>query len=91
MDFGDIGDGITAFGRIGRADEEPGDPRGVRILHADGRVSECALIRDPEPDPDGCTRWIAEPPPGIAIGPGDTMSADYLPGRTVISLPAEWP
>lgn len=65
-------------------------PRGVRIHHADGRVSECSLVRDPESGPDGCVRWIAEPPPGVAIGFGDTLGVDYMPaGDTVISLPMD--
>jgi hypothetical protein len=62
------------------------DPRGVRIVHADGRVSECSLVRDPE-DREGCAQWIAEPPEGIVFSLGeDQLQVDYLPANTAIEL-----
>lgn len=59
----------------------------MRIRHADGRVTECAIVRDPEDSPDGLTQWIAEPPSGTVFTPGaDTLTADLLPGRSVLTL-----
>ncbi len=68
---------------------EPEEPRGVRIRHADGRVTECAIVRDPEDSPDGLTMWIAEPPPGTVFTPGaDVLTADLLPGRSGLTVRA---
>ena len=64
------------------------EPSGVRIHHADGRVSECALIRDPDNDAKGNAHWIAVPEPGTLIGNGDSLAIDVLPGHTVVSVDA---
>jgi hypothetical protein len=62
------------------------EPRGVRIVHADGRVSDCSLVRDPE-NRAGIAQWIAEPPEGTVFAPAcDHLEVDYLPGRTRISV-----
>ena len=61
-------------------------PRGVRIRHPDGSVSECTLMRDPE-DQDGCAQWIAVPPEGTVAGIGEHhLEVDYLPAYTGISV-----
>jgi hypothetical protein len=63
------------------------EPRGVRINHADGRVTECAVVRDPENDADGMAQWMAVAPEGTVFEPpGDTMSIEMLPPRTSIGL-----
>jgi hypothetical protein len=61
------------------------EPRGVRIVHADGSVSECALVRDPQDR----ERWIATPPEGVLFDPrADHVQADYLPSEhTRIRVP----
>ena len=62
------------------------EPRGVRIVHADGSVSECALVRDPD-NRRGCAQWLAEPPPGtVFVTPVDVLQVDFLPGRTGITI-----
>lgn len=73
--------------RIRRARQQDTDePRGVRIIHGDGTVTECALARDPQ-DQDGYAAWIAVPPAGCRVdASADCLQIDYLPGRTVISL-----
>lgn len=70
-----------------RRQRQPDAPRGARIHHADGTVTECGLIRDPDNTRDGCAQWIAVPPEGTVFDPhGDSFSVDYLPGRTAIAL-----
>jgi hypothetical protein len=78
---------LRTFTRSGRQKwlEHELGPRGVRILHADGRVSECTLVRDPE-DRNSRAQWLAVPPEGTVCGPGDHLAVDYLPGRTEITL-----
>jgi hypothetical protein len=62
------------------------EPRGVRILHGDGSVTECSLVRDPQ-DRRGRAWWIAVPPPGTVFSPlADHVVVEYLPGRTAITL-----
>lgn len=68
-----------------RQQREPEPPRGVKILHADGSVTECAVVCDPE-DQDGLAQWIAVPPEGTVFRPGDKMTVDVLPPRTGLSL-----
>jgi hypothetical protein len=59
----------------------------VRINHADGRVTECAVVRDPENDADGMAQWMAVAPEGTVFeSPGDTVSVEMLPPRTSIGL-----
>lgn len=58
----------------------------MRIRHADGRVTECAIVRDPEDSPDGLTMWLAEPPPGTVFTGADRLTADLLPGRSGLTL-----
>jgi hypothetical protein len=81
--------------RIGRRRKpapEPEEPRGVRIRHADGRVTECAIVRDPEDSPDGLTQWVAVPPPGTVFTPGtDKLTADLFPGRSKLTIRADLP
>jgi hypothetical protein len=59
----------------------------VRIDHADGRVSACSVVRDPE-NRDGLTQWIAVPPEGtlMDIGAGDTLAVDCMPPRSALSV-----
>jgi hypothetical protein len=63
--------------------------RGVRIIHGDGRVSECTLVRDPEDDGD-CAQWLSVPPEGATFDPdGDRLTIDYLPGKTSVVMSVE--
>jgi hypothetical protein len=73
------------FGGTNRQ-REPEPPRGVRILHGDGSVSECAVARDPEDGPGRIARWIAVPPEGRVFADGDTLHVDVLPPRTSVGL-----
>jgi hypothetical protein len=64
----------------------------VRIRHADGRVTECAVIRDPEDSPEGLTQWIAEPPPGTVFTPGaDELTVELLPARSDLTFRVDLP
>lgn len=75
------------IGKRQKAAPEPEAPRGVRIRHAGGRVTECAVVRDPEDFPDGLTHWIAEPPPGtVFTPPGDVVTVDMLPARSDLTF-----
>jgi len=59
-------------------------PQGVCIVSEQG-VTACTLVRDPE-DRDGVAQWIAVPPPGTVLRPGDYLTVEVLPPRTAISL-----
>ena len=59
-------------------------PQGVYIVSEHG-VTACALVRDPQ-DRDGLAQWIAVPPPGTLLRPGDYLTVEVLPPRTAISL-----
>jgi hypothetical protein len=64
----------------------------VRIRHADGRVTECAVVRDPEDSPDGLTQWIAVPPDGTVFVPGDgEVTVDFMPARSGLTVQVELP
>jgi hypothetical protein len=67
-------------------DRNATEPRGVRIRHTDGSVSECSLVRDPDDDRKGNAQWIAIPEPGTVLRNGDSLSVDVLPGRTVVTF-----
>jgi hypothetical protein len=70
-----------------RKRREPEPPTGVRIVHGDGTVSECAVILDPQRRRRGVARWFAEPPPGTAFAPGaDAVMVDVLPPRSSVVL-----
>lgn len=72
--------------RLRRRERKREAPRGVRIVHGDGRVSECTLVRDPD-DVNGRAQWIAVPPEGVEMDPRtDRLTVDYLPGKTAIGL-----
>jgi hypothetical protein len=63
------------------------EPRGVRIRHADGRVTDCAIIRDPQDDEDGLAQWMAVAPDGtVFTPPGDAVTVEFLPARSAIRL-----
>jgi hypothetical protein len=64
-------------------------PRGVRILHENGSVSECSVIRDPEADKDGNAQWAAVPPPGVTFRKGDSLAVAAMPPHATISLSTE--
>lgn len=75
-----------------RGQREPPPPEGVRIRHADGRVTDCTVRRDPDGCTEGMARWIAVPPEGTVLVPGaDTVTIDVLPPRTsvLLVLPAQ--
>jgi hypothetical protein len=65
----------------------PVPPLNVRIEHADGSSTPCAVILDPESYPDGITRWYAMPPPGFVLtrASGDVL-AGVIPPRTRVTL-----
>jgi hypothetical protein len=65
---------------LGRVDAEDG-PRGARLRHRDGSVTECSLIREP----GRRRRWWAEVPPGTVFGREDVFEVDYLPGYTELN------
>jgi hypothetical protein len=61
-------------------------PRGVRICHGDGSVSECSLVRDPD-DSDGCAQWMAVPPESATADPyRDRLEVDFVPAHTAITI-----
>ena len=65
----------------------PEMPQGVRILHGDGRVSECTVILDPSREGD-LNWWMLVPPDGIRFDPeaGDAIRIDELPGCTMVYI-----
>lgn len=75
---------LTGLWNRGQRKSDP--PRGVRIEHADGTVSECELVRDPHDGPGRVAQWIALPPDGTVLAPGDALSIDVLPPRTSVLL-----
>lgn len=62
------------------------EPRGVRIRHGDGTISECVLVR--EPGRRRIARWMAVPPDGTVFDPAaDSLQVDLLPARTSVMVP----
>ena len=53
--------------------ENPEVPRGV-VLHWNGRVIPCSMLRDPDQDEPGCAAWLAVPGEAVRIGPGQFFS-----------------
>ena len=64
------------------------EPHGVRIRHGDGRISECALLRDPDDDPEGRAQWLAQLPPGVVmdVAAGDVLAIAYLPSDSTMVI-----
>jgi hypothetical protein len=70
-----------------RRSKTPREPRDARIEHADGTVTPCGLILDPEVYDDGITRWIAQPAPGTIFNTAtDQLAIGELPGRTAVTF-----
>jgi hypothetical protein len=62
-------------------------PRGVRIHHGDGSVTECTVARDPEDGPERMARWIAVPPEGTVFNAAtDTLHVDVLPPHASVGF-----
>ncbi|MCL2732482.1 MAG: hypothetical protein FWE15_20960 [Actinomycetia bacterium] len=64
------------------------EPRGVRLLLANGETVPCRCLRDPDLDEDGCAAWIAVP--GTNPGaPVTEVLADVLPARSSLHVRLE--
>jgi hypothetical protein len=66
-------------------------PRGVRVIHADGRVTPCKLTRAPK-DASGKVVWLATMPSGKLFDPlrGDEMRIAVLPLRTNVQIRVDY-
>lgn len=76
----------------------PRKPYGVRMLHQDGTVMPCRVVRDRARDHGGNAYWLAvprTPPPVLADGDGWGFTCRRLPSHTIlgfdisVSLPAD--
>ena len=60
---------------------------GARIIHQDGRVTECIMMRDSIPPTFAMKHaMVVAVPPGTAVGSGDEISIDWLPPHTSVRL-----
>lgn len=56
-----------------------GRTHGVRIIHADGHITECMVLRNQSPRSGMKHRWVVVVPRGVVFSEeGDTLEIDWI-------------
>lgn len=66
------------------------EPRGVRLVLADGTIVPCVLLRCEELDHDGLTGWVGTPLVTLE-SPVVLLRADIMPARTELRIAVQEP